>query len=390
MRLVTSAALALLAAAGLGPLVAAPEPPSGQAASPRIVFTMPAEGEHAAGLIPVTIKLEPPGVPFKSVRLYADGRLLCTVERPPIACPWDAGTQVVAHVLSAVVTLADGQIIRGKISTKGIPGYIEGVDVDVVHITTLVRDGSGAFVRDLKLTDFRVADRGVRQTISFFPPPGDVPLEIIVAVDISGSMTAAMPQVKSAVKKFVSALRPKDQQWLMAFNDSPITLAGPTAGLEERLRKVDWLAPWGGTALYDVIVRAIDQMGSRGSRRVLVVFTDGEDRDSILAQAAVERRLEMSDVLLYVIGQGQARQVEELKTVLRRLAERTGGLAFFEDLDALDGVFAGILEELSNQYLLGFAPTDGTRDGSWHPLTVEVPGRGYQIRARQGYRAKLR
>jgi VWFA-related protein len=131
-------------------------------------------------------------------------------------------------------------------------------------------------------------------------------------------------------------------------------------------------------------------MGSQGSRRVLVVFTDGEDRDSVVAQAAAERRLEMSDVLLYAIGQGQATNVEELKTVLKRLAEKTGGLAFFEDLGALDGVFASILEELSNQYLLGFEPIDAKRDGSWHPLTVDVPGKDYRIRARHGYRAKLR
>ena len=386
MRPASRRVLAVLVAASLGvPVVGA-----GQAAAPRVVFTAPADGDHAVGPTQVTVRLEPPGTPFKSVRLYVDGRLLCTVERPPISCAWDAGTRVADRVLSAVATLVDGRVVRGMIGTKGIPGYIEGVDVDVVHITTLVRDGAGAFVRDLKRADFRVTDRGVRQTISFFPPPGDVPLEIIVAVDISGSMTDAMPQVKSAVKKFVSALRPKDQQWLMAFNDSPITLAGPTAGLEERLRKVDWLAPWGGTALYDVIVRAIDQMGSRGSRRVLVVFTDGEDRDSIIAQSAAERQLEMSDVLLYAIGQGQAPKVEQLKTVLKRLAEKTGGLAFFEDLGALDDVFTVILEELSNQYLLGFEPTDGKRDGSWHPLTVNVPGKDYRIRARQGYRAKVR
>jgi VWFA-related protein len=390
VRPVVRTGLAILVAAGLGLPVVGTEPQAGQAEAPRIVFATPTDGEHAVGPTPVTVDVEPPGTKFKSVRVYADGRLLCTVERAPIACAWDAGTRVTDHVLNAVAILADGRIIRGEIHTKGIPGYIEDVDVDVIHITTLVRDAAGAFVRDLKRTDFRVTDRGVRQTVSFFPPPGDVPLEIIVAVDISGSMTEAMPQVKSAVKKFVSALRPKDKQWLMVFNDNPITLAGPTASLEERLRKIDRLEPWGGTALYDVIVRAIDQMGSRGSRRVLVVFTDGEDRDSIIAQTAAERRLEMSDAVLYAIGQGQARQMEALKTVLKRLAQKSGGLAFFENLDALDGVFATILEELSNQYLLGFAPTDGSRDGSWHPLTVDVPGKDYQIRARQGYRAKLR
>jgi VWFA-related protein len=390
MRPASRTGLATLVAACLCLSIAAAGRQAVESAAPRIVFTMPTAGEPAAGPLQVAVKLEPPDAPFKSVRLYADGRLLCTVQRLPVSCPWDAGAHVVDHVLSAVVTLRDGRSVRQAIRTKGIPDYTENVDVDVIHITTLVKDSAGDFVRDLKREAFRVTDRGVRQNISYFPPPGNVPLEIIVAVDISGSMTDAMPQVKSAVKKFVSALRPQDQQRLMAFNDNPITLAGPTASLEERLRKIDRLAPWGGTSLFDVIVQAVDQMGSQGSRRVLVVFTDGEDLDSHISQGAAERRLEMSDAVLYAIGQGRAPKVKDLKTVLERLAQKSGGRAFFEDLDALDGVFASILEELSNQYLLGFAPTDYKRDGSWHPLTVEVPGKDYQIRVRQGYRAKQR
>jgi len=389
MRLVGRGGVAMLVAAGLCLSIVAAEPPAGQSAAPRLVFTTPADGVPVAGPTRVAVRLEPPDTPFRSVRLYADGQLLCTLDRAPLACPWDAGARVEQHVLNAVATLADGRIIREAIRTRGIP-YAENVDVNVIHITALVKDGAGNYVRNLTRDAFRVTDRGVRQNISYFPPPGNVPLEIIVAVDISGSMSDAMPQVKSAVKKFVSALRPTDQQRLMAFNDSPITLAGPAASLEERLRKIDRLAPWGGTALFDVIVQAIDQMGSQGSRRVLVVFTDGEDRDSHIIQATAERRLEMSDAVLYAIGQGRAPNVKSLKTVLERLAQRSGGQAFFEDLEGLDGVFASILEELSNQYLLGFAPTDDTRDGSWHPLTVEVPGKDYRVRARQGYRARLR
>ncbi len=390
MRPASRTGFATFAVACLGLSIVGAEPRPGQAAAANVVFTMPREGELAAGLVSVTVTLEPPDVPFKSVRLYADGRLLCTVERRPIACAWDAGVRVKDHVLSAVVTLVDGRSIHQAIRTKGIPYYTDNVDVNVIHVTTLVRNGAGGFVRDLKREDFRITDRGVRQNVSFFPPPGDVPLEIIVAVDISGSMTDAMPQVKSAVKKFITALRPKDQQRLMAFNDNPITLAGPTASLEERLRKIDRLAPWGGTALFDLVVQAIDQMGSPNSRRVLVVFTDGEDLDSHINQGTAERRLEMSDVVLYAIGQGRASTAKELKSVLERLAQRSGGRAFFEDADALDSVFGSILEELAAQYLLGFAPTDDTPDGSWHPITVEVPGRSYQVRARQGYRARLR
>jgi VWFA-related protein len=388
MRLGSSGGLAMLVAAGLGLSVPAAQPPAGQAAKPRLVFTTPTDGSPAAGPMQVSVRLEPPDVAFKSVKLYADGSLLCTVERAPIACPWDAGPRVVDHVLSAVATLADGSPVRQAIRTKGI-AYAENVDVDVTHITTLVKDSSGNFVRDLPREAFRVTDRGVRQRISYFKS-GDVPLEIIVAVDISGSMSEAMPQVKSAVKKFLSALRPQDQVRLMAFNDNPITLAGPTASLEERLRKVDRLAPWGGTALFDVIVQAIDQLGKQGSRRVIVVFTDGEDLNSHIIQGTAERRLETSDAVLYAIGQGRAPKLKDLKAVLERLAQKSGGRAFFDDLEALDGVFASILEELANQYLLGFQPTDDSRDGSWHPLTVEVPGKDYRIRARQGYRAKTR
>ena len=157
-----------------------------------------------------------------------------------------------------------------------------------------------------------------------------------------------------------------------------------------RLRAIDRLEPWGGTALYDVIVQAIDQLGRQPGRRVLVVFTDGEDLNSHIALAVAERRVEASDVVLYAIGQGRAPKVKELKTTLERLSQKSGGRAFFEDLEGLDQVFASILEELSNQYLLGFVSTDPAHDGSWRPLTVELPGKDYRIRARQGYRAEKR
>jgi len=393
MRRVTRAGLAVFAAAGLGLSGAAARRQAQQPAAtpndPRIVFLEPTDGQPAAGPLRVRVQLQPEGAPFKSVRVYVDGQIRCTIDRPPIGCEWDAGDGRKDHMLHAVVTLPDGRSIRAAIATKRLPVYTDNVDVDVIHVTTLVRDAAGNFVHGLKKGDFRITDRGVPQTISFFPPPGDVPLEITVAIDISGSMAEALPGVKAAVKKFVSALRPGDKVHLMAFNDNTIPLAGPSVTrLEDRLRKIDQLAPWGGTALYDVIVQAIDRMKARNSRSVLVVFTDGEDRDSHILESAVERRLEMSDVVLYAIGQGQAATSKPLRSVLNRLAESTAGLAFFGEGDVLDGAFATILDELANQYLLGFAPTDYRADASWHPLTVDVPGKNCRVRARQGYRER--
>ncbi len=238
----------------------------------------PADGDYASGPLTLKVEISPRDTPVKSLSLFADGRLLCTVETPPFECPWDAGREVVAHALRAVAVLGDGRRVARSIRTKGV-AYTEAVDVDVVHVTATVTDGDGRFVRGLPRQRFRVVEDNVPQEITYFAAE-NVPLEIIVAVDVSGSMTDAMPQLKQATKKFLSALRPTDRVTLIGFNDNVFTLARPGADLATRLRAVDRLAPWGGTALYDVVVQAIDQLGRQPGRRVLVVFTDGEDLNS--------------------------------------------------------------------------------------------------------------
>ena len=349
-------------------------------------FVSPEDGGYASGPTPIRIRVTPADALLSNVSLFADGRLVCTLEQPPFECPWDAGPNVVEHVLRAVATLPDGRRVARSIRTKGVE-YTEKVDVDVVQVTVTVTDNAGRFVRGLTQQDFRLYEDGKSQALTTFVSE-NVPLELIVAVDVSGSMTDAMPKVKESVKGFLTAIRPTDRVTLLGFNDTVFTLARPTVDLPTRLRAVDRLAPWGGTALYDVIVQAFDLLGRQTGRRALVVFTDGEDLDSRVPIEVAERRLEASDAVLYPIGQGRAPRLASLRTVLERLARKSGGRAFFGDsVDKLDAVFADILEELSNQYLLGYVPRDLTRDGRWRTLRVEVPGKNVRVRARQGYRA---
>ena len=362
---------------------------AGQAPDIALVFASPEDGGYASGPMPIKLRVEPGGTPVSSVSLFADGRLVCTLEQPPYECPWDAGPNVVEHVLRAVATLPDGRRVTRSIRTKGV-AYTEKVDVDVVQVTATVTDRSGLFVRGLKRQDFRLFEDGTPQVLTTFVSE-NVPLEIIVAVDVSGSMTDAMPKVKESVKRFLTAIRPTDRVTLLGFNDTVFTLARPTVDLATRLKAIDRLAPWGGTALYDVIVQAFDLLGRQTGRRALVVFTDGEDLNSRVPIEVAERRLEASDAVLYPIGQGRAPRLASLKTILERLARKSGGRAFFGDnVDKLDAVFADILEELSNQYLLGYVPTDLTRDGRWRALRLEVPGKDVRVRARQGYRAVVK
>jgi VWFA-related protein len=136
--------------------------------------------------------------------------------------------------------------------------------------------------------------------------------------------------------------------------------------------------------------KALAQMGPQAGRRVIVVFTDGEDLNSRVPLETAERGLETSDAVLYAIGQGRAPQMESLRKILIRLSDKTGGQAYFENIDKLDEVFDNILADLANQYLFGFVPRDATHDGKWHDLRVDVPGQDYKVRARQGYRARSR
>jgi VWFA-related protein len=261
--------------------------------------------------------------------------------------------------------------------------------VDLVQVAASVTDKGGHFVRGLTKDSFRIFEDGVEQPVSHFIGEGTA-RELVVAVDMSGSMAEALPVCRQAVKKFLAELKPEDQVTLLAFNDSIFSLARRETDPAARARAVDRLAPWGGTALYDVVLRGLDLLDQRRGRRALVVFTDGEDRSSRATVADVERRVEVSDSPIYLIGEGRGTKERELKRVLDRLADVSGGRAFYPDrIEELEGVFAEITEDLASQYLLAYDPANGVRDGSWRAIRVEVVGKP-KVRARQGYRAVAR
>jgi Ca-activated chloride channel homolog len=353
---------------------------------PRLSILSPEDDAYVSGLTVLRASLDPPGA-SAAITFFADGRQLCVVTAAPFECEWEAGRSVDEHQIRVVATLAAGDRLVRTLRTKGL-GFSDNVDVDVVQVTVTVTDGHSRFVTGLPASAFHVFEEGRPQRISHFASEGSeqVPLELIVAIDISGSMTPAMPALKQAVKTFLGAVPEGDRVTLIGFNDSIFTLTRRTTAPADRMKAVDRLAPWGATSLYDVIIRSVDMLGSQPGRKALVVFTDGEDQGSYAAINDVERRLESSDVTLYMIGQGGGLTSEPLKAIMRRLATPTGGRALFtESIDELHGAFGELLDELANQYLLGYPRADLQRDGSWRRIKVEVDGYP-QIRARQGYR----
>lgn len=351
---------------------------------PQVRILAPVEDTFVIGPTRLRAGVEPANLVSSAV-FSVDGREVCTVTAPPFECNWDAGATIAPHQVRLVVNLAAGGRVVRTVGTKGA-GFAETVDVDVVQVTVTVVDSHGRYVKGLPKSAFHVSEDGRPQTISHFYKQ-DVPLDLIVAVDISGSMEPAMPQLKKAVSAFLGAVPERDRVTLLGFNDGVFTLTRTTTDPTERIRAVEKLVPWGSTALYDVILEGVDMLGPHSGRKALVVFTDGEDQGSHVTVAEVEQGLQSSDLALYMIGQGRGVTSEPLKKLMQRLSRPTGGRALFTNsIDELQDAFNDLLEELSNQYVLGYQPINRARDNTWREIKVDVDGH-QKVRARQGYRA---
>ncbi len=380
-RLLRSTSCALLLAASGFSRTAITQTP---ADAPQLKILSPGEDAYVTGATLLRASITPADA-VTGVTFFVDGRQVCALTALPYECEWDAGAAITSHQVRAVATVKGGGRIVQTVRTKSV-GYVERVDVDVVQVTVTVADGHGKFIRNIPRTAFHLIEDGRQQAITHFTSE-DVPLELVTAIDISGSMAPAMPQVKKAVKEFLGDIPPQDQVTLLGFNDSIFTLTRKTTEPAERVKAVDRLAPWGSTALYDVLLRGVEMLGRQTGRKALVVFTDGEDQGSHATINDVERRLQSSDVTLYMIGQGRGVTMEPLRRIMERLSVPTGGRALFTDsIDELHTAFADLLDELSNQYLLGYQSTNSKRDDAWRKIKVEVDGH-HEVRARQGYRA---
>jgi len=378
-------ALAAVGCCALAAVVLVPGAASSRQ-GPTLRIAAPTETTYLSGPARLVAVIEPPSRSgdVRQVTFFADGKQVCTITRPPFECEWDAGDRVSEHQVRIVAELISGERLVETVRTQGLE-YAEAVDVDVVQVTVVVSDGD-RFVRGLQQGDFKVYDNDRPQTITSFADER-LPLELVAAVDVSSSMTEALPSVKLAAKHFLAGLKPVDQVTVLAFNDNIVTLARRATDQNARVRAIDRMAPWGGTALYDVTIKALDLLGRQTGRRSIVLFTDGDDQSSYATLEAAIARTEGSDATIYAIGQGRAVKSSGLQDLLRRLASISGGRAFFTtDELKLEKVFEEILEDLRSQYVISYPVPGNQRDGAWHRIRVEVAGGKYRVRTRQGYR----
>jgi VWFA-related protein len=374
--------LLVILAAGAGAALTAQQPPPF-----TVRITSPIDDGMVSGLMRLTAVIEPPAATrqVKELVFFADGRKVCALTREPFHCDWDAGDQVVEHTIRVTAEHVKGGRTAATVHTKGVK-FAEAVDVDVVQFTAVVTDDDGRFVKGLKAADFTVFDNNRPQKITSFESE-NISLELVVALDVSSSMRAAMPSVKASAVRFLAGLRAADQVTLLGFNDNVFTLAPRSRDHAARVKAINLMRAWGGTALYDVVLNGLNLLSRHPGRRAMLLFSDGDDQSSHATLEAAVSRAESSDATIYVIGQGRAVRAHELQSVLKRFASISGGRSFFtEDTTRLDKFFEEILDDLSNQYLISYGYPDNDRDGQLHSIRVQVGDGKYHVRAREGYR----
>ena len=264
-----------------------------------------------------------------------------------------------------------------------------------VPMFVTVTDDTGRLVPDLEMEDFEVYDNGKKQAITVFENKS-LPIGVIVMLDTSGSMTLILDRVKAAAEQFLIRLRPEDVGRVGAFNDKIEFLpedefTGDRDRLIKLLNDLDFGYP---TRLWDAVDESLRRLEGLQQRKVVLVFTDGEDTASRRDLDDVMQQSQKKEVMVYSIGlateifNGQRRVRSQPDKGLKKLSEETGGGFFLlKSSDELGPTFTRVAQELHSQYVLGFSPA--TLDGKLHKLEVKLRKPGLNPRARKSYLASL-
>jgi Ca-activated chloride channel family protein len=261
----------------------------------------------------------------------------------------------------------------------------------IVSIFATVTDAQGRLVPNLVKEDFEIFDNDKPQPIVFFQDEIQ-PITVVVMLDTSGSMTASIALLKSAAEQFLLRLLPADQGRVGAFNDKIDLNSRFTNNRDELISAAKDLDYGNGTRLWDAVSLALDELQGRDGRRVVLVFTDGDDTSSKVRMGTVMDRARADEVMVYAIGlesryfNGQQVVRSRPDGGLKKIAEETGG-GYFElkKTSDLAPTFTRVAQELHSQYVLGFSPTQ--LDGRVHKLALRLKQPGMTARARRSYLA---
>jgi Ca-activated chloride channel homolog len=284
----------------------------------------------------------------------------------------------IAMLVAATLTVAAGQETPTFKATT-----------QIVSVPATVLDGQGRLVPNLEQDEFTILDNGKPQQITFFQNETQ-PFTVVVMLDYSASMTSSLDLLRAAAEQFLLRMLPQDKGQVGAFSDRiefSGTFTNDRDDLISALRDLQYGNP---TRLWDAVDQSVDMLKPVDGRKVVLVFTDGDDTYSKAGFGTVLDHAKQNEVLVYAIGlqstyfNGQRMVRSQPDRSLKKIAEETGG-GYFElkKTDELAPTFTRVAQELHSLYTIGFSPA--ALDGKEHKLDLKMKQAGMVARARKTY-----
>ncbi len=269
------------------------------------------------------------------------------------------------------------------------------VHVDLVNVLFTVTDRKGKLVTDLEKQNLKISEDNRPQTITNFTRETDLPLTIAILIDTSTSIRDRFKfEQQAAIDFLYRTLRPKKDKALLITFDSAIELVQDYTDNAEVLAKaIRQVRPGGGTKMFDGIYLACqEKLKAEAGRKVLILISDGDDNLSLETLTGTLEMAQKSDVSIYTISTNSSGffgiTAPKADKVLKRLAEDTGGRAFFPfKAEDLSESFQDISAELRSQYSVAYRSSNPARDGSFRSVKIETDRKNLRVKARKGYYA---
>jgi len=347
----------------------------------------PRKGAHYDKSLRAEAEVEvPEDGALERVEFYLNETLVATLfQEPftqPIVLPPDGN---IAYV-RAVAFQVDGNSTEDLVFVNA-PDNLEELEVQFVELYTTVLDREKRPVRDLQQSDFRVVEDDVPQEIARFERLENLPIHVAILLDVSASMEPNLAQAKAAALAFFEqAITPPDRGALIVFNDHPLlavkltnqvsALAGGLAGLKAER----------GTALYDSVIFSLFYFNGVKGQRAILLLSDGKDEGS---RFNVEETLDFArraGVAIFAVGLNIPRSDSEVRKVLKKLSDETGGRNFFiKDAAELKAIYDSIQVELRSRYLLAYQSTNSSREQRFRMVDLKVDRSGLDAKTIRGY-----
>jgi len=286
-------------------------------------------------------------------------------------------------------------------------GPVIKTEVNLVNVFATVRDKNHRVVTDLKQDDFRIAEDGHDEKIAFFSKEMNLPITLGLLLDTSGSEQNMLPAIQDGGSRFLHRVLKKGDEAMIISFDSDVDLLSDFTDdrsiLDRAINKARINIPGGGmiagnpgpvggnitgTALYDAIYLACgDKLNGEAGRKAIVIVTDAQDEGSKTRLEEAVEAAQRTDTVIHVLLVYDPRYGGNTG-VARKLTEDTGGrLIVVNSEKRLEEAFDQISEELRSQYMLGYYPTNNTKDGKFRKIKVDMANHDLKVLARKGYYA---